>query len=106
MSPNDGAMADAISKIGQAVQILQMALPQLPIGSEEHKAVMDMITKGSKVAPSDQIPQGVQMGTIAQLGADAEQSAMLQMLQKTLGAPAAAGAPAPAGPPGGLPGMM
>lgn len=104
-SPNLGQQADALSKVQQAVQLLQLQLPSFPVGSEQQKVVMDAITKLSKIAPADQGPEGVQMSSLKALEEDALKTSMLR---KLMAAPpsAAGGAPPPAGPPGTLPGMI
>lgn len=90
-SPNPGAMADSLSKVGIATQILQEALPGLPMGDEIHKTVLDTITKLSKVAPpSAQVP-GVQATQLSGLQKQAQQSAMLQALTRALNVPGGGG---------------
>lgn len=107
-SPNPGLMADSISKIGTAVQMLQNALPGLPVGDEVQKAVLDAITKLSKVAPkSAQVP-GVQTTQLRGLATQAQEGAMLQSLLRAMeggGAPRPGMAPSlpPGGAGGGLP---
>lgn len=99
-TPNAGAMADSISKVGIAVQMLQEALPGLPIGDEMQKTVLDAITKLSKMAPpSAQVP-GVQATQLSGLQDQAKNSAMLQALSRAIGAagPAPGGAPPSPGP--------
>lgn len=119
-SPNPGLMADSLSKIGTAVQMLQTALPGLPVGDEVQKAVLDAITKLSKIAPASAQVPGVQATQLRGLGQQAQEGAMLQSLMRALqapqsgaGAPPAAGAPMgpglpprPSLPPGGMPGQM
>lgn len=111
-SPNPGLMADSLSKIGTAVQMLQTALPGLPVGDEVQKAVLDAITKLSKVAPmSAQVP-GVQATQLRGLGQQAQEGAMLQSLLRALqggggGAPPpGAGALPPSLPGAGAPPLM
>lgn len=105
-SPNPGLMADSLSKVGIAVQTLQQALPGLPIGDEAQKAVLDAITKLSKIAPpSSQVP-GVQATQLQGLTKQAQEGAMLQALMRVLQAPAGGGAgasPRPSPAPGGMP---
>lgn len=104
-SPNLGAQAQAMAKVAQAVQLLQLQLPELQVGSDEHKTVLKAITDLSKIAPPDSIPSGVQMSSINQVKEDAGKTAMLRLLLNS-GGGAAPAAPAPAGPPGTLPGFV
>lgn len=97
---NPGAMADSMTKVQEAVKLLQMALPDLPVGSEPHKAVLKMIQDGSKIVPPTGEQQGVQSATLAGLGDRAKQMAMMQQLAAALhGGGQGGGAPAPGGPP-------
>ncbi|MDE2103311.1 MAG: hypothetical protein KGL39_39085 [Patescibacteria group bacterium] len=100
---NPGMMADAVSKVREAVRILEMCLPQLPAGSEEHKVVLKMITDGSKIAPPSSDQHGVQMTTIADLGQNAMKSQMLQQLLRNQGQ---GGGSAPGAQPQLPPGMV
>jgi hypothetical protein len=95
---NPGVMADALSKVREAVRLLEMTLPGLQPGSDPHKAVLKAITDLSKIVPASAAPQGVQATTIAGLGADAQKTAMLRMLMGAMGGGAAAGGGGP--PPG------
>lgn len=94
-SPNPGLMADSLSKIGTAVQMLQTALPGLPVGDEAQKAVLDAITKLSKIAPASAQVPGVQATQLRGLGQQAQEGAMLQSLLRMLGASPSAGGGAP-----------
>ena len=84
-SSNPGLEADALSGIREAVNMLQMKLPQLPIGSEPYKAVLDSIQKLSKVAPASEAVPGVQMTQLAGLQKQAQETAMLQQLAGAMG---------------------
>lgn len=98
-SPNPGMMADSLSKIGTAVQMLQTALPGLPVGDEVQKAVLDAITKLSKIAPASAQVPGVQATQLRGLGQQAQEGAMLQALMRALQAPSSGGGAAPGGAP-------
>lgn len=105
-TPNPGIMANSLSMVGNAVQMLQKALQDIPIGSEEQKAVIDSIQKLSKIAPpSAQVP-GVQANNLRGLEQEATEGAMLSALLRNMQAqgqrPGAS--PSPAAPPGA--GMM
>lgn len=94
--PNPGSTASAVTKINEAVNLLQSALPDCPIGTDLHKATLDAIQKLSKVAPASAAVPGVQMSTLQGLQRDAQQSAMLQQLTRAMGAQT--GAPMPQSP--------
>lgn len=105
MSPNPGLAADAMSKVREAVNLLQMALPGFPQGSDEHSAVLGAVSKLAKMAPAHQENQGVQQQTLLGLLQQAKQSAMLRGLAGGAGA-GGGGDMGGGGPPGGqMPGM-
>ncbi len=101
-TPNPGLMADSFSKIGTAVQMLQNALPGLPVGDEAQKAVLDAITKLSKIAPASAQVPGVQTTQLRGLEKQAQEGAMLQALLRAMqSGGGGGGAPTPGGAPGG-----
>ncbi len=74
-----------MSKVREAVHLLELALPGLPTGSDPHKDVLDAISKLSKsVPPSEGIP-GVQTAQLAGLQRDAQQSAPLMAIARAMG---------------------
>ena len=105
-SGNPGMEADALAKVRGAAQILEQALPNLPFGSDSHKAVLSAIQGLSKVAPASQMPHGVQTSMIQGMAKDVQQNAMLQQLRQQMAARQQQGmAPQGGGPPmgGGAP---
>ena len=84
-SPNPGLAADALSKIREAVRLCEMALPGLPLGSDEHKTVMGMITQGTKISPASAAVPGVQATQLGRLQEDAQKAAPMQALMRMLG---------------------
>lgn len=101
-SGSPGSSAGAMSKVREAINILQGALPELGLGTDEHKAVLNAISSISKyVSPSAAVP-GIQKTTLQGLGQQAQQSAMLKNLMGSLGGANAGGgvgsptAPSPA----------
>ncbi len=94
---NPGLMADSLSKVREAVRLCELALPGLPVGSEEHKSVMGMITAGAKVAPSSAMPEGVQTTQLQGLQESAQKSAIMQALMRNLGGQGAGGGMPPGG---------
>jgi len=97
---NPGMAADAMTKVREAVHLLEMALPGLPVGSEPHKAVLKMITDGAKIAPAGQENQGIQQTALLGLMDRAKQMQQMQALQ---GSMAGGGQPPAGGPPAGGP---
>jgi uncharacterized phage infection (PIP) family protein YhgE len=98
--------ADAMTKVREAVHLLEMALPGLPVGSEPHKAVLKMIQDGAKIAPAGGQNNEIQMSTLLGLQDRVKQMQQLQALQ---GAMQAGGGPqgaAPAQPPSPPPSMQ
>ncbi len=94
-----GANAGAMSKVREAIGILQQALPELPPGTDPHKAVLNAISSISKyVGPSNAVP-GVQQTALRDLQQNAGKNAMLQQVMSSLGGANAGGG----GPPGGAP---
>jgi len=104
-SGNPGLEADALAKVRGAASILEQALPNLPFGSDSHKAVLSAIQGLSKVAPASQMPPGVQNSMLQGLQKDVQQNAMLQQLQRFMAQQKQAGMPSQGGPPqgGGMP---
>lgn len=103
---NPGMQAQGMTMVREAVQLLQKALMAFPIGSEEHESVMNMITKGAKLAPASSGVPGVQATALQGLAQDAQKQAMMQALmrrQQEGGGGAPGGAPPPGGAPGGAP---
>jgi hypothetical protein len=78
--------ADALSQVRTAVEMLQTALPNLPVGSEPQKAVLDAIGKLSKQVPASAEIPGVQTTQLAGLQKKAQESQMLQEIARSMGA--------------------
>lgn len=85
-TPDAGLAADSLSKVREAVKMLEMALPGIPLGSEPHKAVLSAIQSISKVVPPSSEVPGVQMTQLAGLAQQAQQSQILQQLTQAMGA--------------------
>lgn len=77
-----------------------MALPYLPTGSEQHKAVIDSLSKLSKAFPATEEQPGIQQTQLMALQQKAKQQAMIQALMRQ-SAQAQPGAGAPPPTPGG-----
>ena len=101
-SGSPGSAAGAMSKVREAVKILQTALPEMPMGSDAHKAVLSAISSISKyVPPSSEVP-GVQQTALRDLQQNAGKNQMLQQVMSSLGGANAGGGGASAPPPGGM----
>ena len=84
-SGSPGANAGAMAKVREAVKILQQALPELPPGSDPHKAVLNAISSISKyVGPTNEVP-GIQQTALRDLQQNAGKNAMLQQVMSSLG---------------------
>jgi len=97
-----GAAAGALSKVREAVKILQSAIPELPIGSEPHTEIIKMIEKLSKIVPPSAEVPGVQQTALRDLAKGAGQNAMLQQVMNSLGGANAGAGGGGAQPPPGL----
>jgi hypothetical protein len=91
-----GATQDGMAKVRQALEILQKALPDIPMGSDVHTATMKAITELVKhVHPMNDDPQAK-----AQQAAQMARQSMTQpneaMLAKLMPGAAGAGGGAPA----------
>jgi hypothetical protein len=99
-----GKSANALAQVREAIKILEKALPELPAGSAPYNDILASISKISKhVSPSDEIP-GLQKTALRGLAQDAQKSAMMQSLMRSMGEggaapPSPGGAPQPPTPP-------
>ena len=90
---NPGGQAKALTKVREALKILETALPDLAPGTPPYKTVLDAITKISKhISAGDAVP-GVQQTALRDLAQQGQQNSMLQQLMKSMGS----GSPGPAG---------
>ncbi len=62
-----------------------MALPQIPVGTDPHKDVLDAIQKLSKTVPPTAAVPGVQQSQLLGLQEQARKSAMLSQLAASMG---------------------
>ena len=106
---NPGAMADSMSKVREAIHLLELALPGLAIGSEPHSAVVKALPGLSKAVPASEAVPGVQNTQLLALQQRAQQSAAMQAVMRAMGGGAGGppgGPGAPPGPPGPMGGAM
>ena len=88
-----------MSKVREALNILQAALPDFPPGSDPHKAILNSISSISKyVPPTAEVP-GVQKSALTDLAQQSQKSAMLKQVMSSLGGANAGGGAAPPGAP-------
>lgn len=94
-SGNPGMAVAALAKVREAVHLLELALPDLETGSDQHKAVVDAVQKLAKAVPASQEVPGIQKTALMGLQQKAQQNAMLQQLQQKMTAGQQAGAAQP-----------
>ena len=92
---NPGETASALAQVREAVNLLQACLSKLPIGSEPHKAVMDSITKLSKVVPSGDTQPGIQNTALQALQNQRQEQAPMQQMLASMGKPQGMGGAQP-----------
>ena len=81
---NPGIAADALSKVREAVKMLELALQALPLGSEPHKAVAKAVSDLSRAAPASEEIPGVQATQLRSLAENAQKAAPMQALMRSL----------------------
>lgn len=86
-----GSAVDGMSKVREAIKLLEMSLPGLPSGSEPHKTVLQCITSLAKIAPASAEVPGVQQAQLQGLQQKAQAMAPLMALQRAMQAKEAAG---------------
>ena len=92
---NPGQQANSLAKIREYVKGLSSELANLDPGSDPYKAVFDALGKLNKaIPPSAEVP-GIQQQSLRNLQQQAAQSAPMQALMRSGGAPGGGGAPAP-----------
>lgn len=84
VSGNPGLAANALAQVREAVNILQMALPHLPQGSEPWKEVYGAIGKLGKIAPEGAGSPGIQQTTGQDIMAQQKQQAPLIALMRSM----------------------
>lgn len=83
-SGNPGLAANALAQVREAVNILTMALPHLPQGTEAWKEVYGAIGKLGKIAPEGAGSPGVQQNTVQDLMAQQKQQAPMIALMRSM----------------------
>lgn len=107
-SGNPGEAANASSMVQEAVDMLEKALPGLPVGHPIHKAVTGAIASLSKHAPPQTQSPGVNLTALKQMLAQKLRgSPGMSLLAGMGGGAAGGGAPgAPGAPPMPMPGAI
>lgn len=95
-SANLGAQAHAAGQMKQALHMIEMALPNLPLDSPLHKVATSFITGAAKHLAQGGQDQGIQQSMLRDLALKAQQSAP-QLRPAPPGAAPGAPAPSPAG---------
>lgn len=94
---NQGNVASAMLDIKNALQLLQKALPNLPMGDELHSTVLQTVTKLSKYAGDIPEQPGLQQQSLLAMmrgmGQNPMQSALSRMLPQPGQGPAMPGMP-------------
>lgn len=83
-SGNPGLAANAMAQVREAVSLLQMALPNVPMGSALHKSVLKCITDLSKNAPASEASPGIQNTAIQDLASQQKQMAPMVALMRSM----------------------
>jgi hypothetical protein len=96
--PNAGNIHAATEQVKLAVQMLEKALPLIPMGMPLHTEIMQATTKLVKHLSDSASNPGTEMQTLLNLARQSQQSAPMAALGRMMGPPQA-----PAMPPGGAP---
>jgi hypothetical protein len=92
-----------MSKVREALNMLQAALPEFPMGSDPHREILKTIEKiGKFISPTANVP-GVQQTQLQEMMKAAQKNAMLQQVMASHGGgaqgPGGGAAPSPQGAP-------
>jgi hypothetical protein len=93
-------MADSMSKVREAINLLELALPGLQTGSDQHQAVIKALPGLTKAIPATEAVSGIQNTQLLALQQRAQQSAAMQAVMRAMSQQGGSG-----GPPG-MPGAM
>ena len=98
-APGMGNMAQGLMQLKTAVDMLQTALPNLMAGSQQHKDVLNALSRLTRHLPQGAPTAGVQQTQLMDLLRNTVRNALMQKLMGQRGQPP--GGPTPGGPPGG-----
>jgi hypothetical protein len=82
---NPGNAAAAVAQVRQAVQLLQTALKDIPIGTALHEDVLKSITKLSSHAPASQANPGIEQQAMVNNANQMQKMAPMVSMMKALG---------------------
>lgn len=100
-----GHAASGMAMLRKAIELMQLALPALPIGSDAYKACHEAMGKLLKAAPAQEAAPGVDQTALRGLVQNAQNLGPLQALMRQGPGPGGPGAGGPGGgPPPGVPG--
>lgn len=83
---NPGDVAAGVAKVRESINILQMALPQFPVGTPIHKSVLKAITDLSKLAPEAEAAPGQQQTVLADIMRMRNEQAPMVSAMRAMGA--------------------
>ena len=92
-----GQAAGAMTKLREALNIMNSVISELPMGSEIHSKVMKVVESMNKVLPPGGGAPGVQQTALRDLHQNAAKNAMLQQVMASMGGGAGGAAPQGAG---------
>lgn len=98
---NQGNAAAALIDIRNAVEALQKALPNLPMGSPLHSDILQVTNKLSKHLRPEEASSGLQIQSLLQTAREKAKGAPMQALQRLYPGQSPAAAPAMPGGDGG-----
>ncbi len=99
LSGTPGLAANAMSQVHEAIKLLQIALPNLPIGTHPPASGVKAVDTLAQAFPSAEQQPGIQQTQLRYLQQNAQQQAPLQALMRSMGG----GEGGPGGIPGGGP---
>ena len=87
---NQGNMAQAMSLVRNASEMLQKALPMIPMGSPQHSDLLKVITLIAKHMEHNEGNRGVDLQSLLQMARQSSQQSPVQALNRMHPAPNAA----------------
>lgn len=101
---NQGNAAAALIDVRNAVELLQKALPNIPMGSSLHTDILTITTKLSKHLKPEEASSGLQIQSLLQKARETSKGAPMQAMARLYpGQDQAAGPAMPAGDGGAMP---
>lgn len=88
---NPGSAAAAVAKVQEAIKLISIALPEVPM--EDKADLAKCISILSKKFPASEASPGIQQTALRDLAQQAQQQAMMQALMRKQQQPSPGGAP-------------